>query len=291
VEPTDPVLAAGAVVWREVSTRVQLLLVHRPRGDWTFPKGKADPEERLPVTAVRETAEETGLQIRLGVPLRTLDYPLATGQTKRVTFWCARPHGDGDLAFDVNDEIDDLAWIDLDKTADTLTYDTDRDVLDDFVKLLPGQAHRSSPLVVLRHAKALPRRQWHRKDRRRPLAEQGVRDAQRLVPLLAAYGIRTVVSSDSSRCVQTVAPYAEAAGVEVVLDRGLSQEDAGPERVARRVAKVVGNRKPTVVCTHRPVLPLVFESIGVDDPALHPGQLLVVHRRGATVVATELHGP
>ncbi len=68
-------LAAGAVV---STSRKRVLLVHRPRyDDWSFPKGKVDPGEHLTATAVREVAEETGLDIRLGVPLPTQSY--ATG--------------------------------------------------------------------------------------------------------------------------------------------------------------------------------------------------------------------
>ena len=54
-----------------------VLLIHRTRhGDVTLPKGKVDPGETLPQTAVREIAEETGLAVALGVPLGVSSYPL-----------------------------------------------------------------------------------------------------------------------------------------------------------------------------------------------------------------------
>ena len=54
-------LAAGGFVWRR---RQDVLLVHRPAfDDWSFPKGKVDPGEWLPATAVREVGEETGVAI------------------------------------------------------------------------------------------------------------------------------------------------------------------------------------------------------------------------------------
>ena len=46
-----------------------------------------------------------------------------------------------------------------------------------------------------------------------------------------------------------------------------------------------------VVCSHRPVLPHVFAALGVDDPALAPGEALVVHLRKGKVVGTERHQP
>ena len=54
-----PVLAAGALAWREKGGKLQVLLVHRPRyDDWSVPKGKLDKGETFPAAAVREVAEE-----------------------------------------------------------------------------------------------------------------------------------------------------------------------------------------------------------------------------------------
>ena len=65
---SSPVLAAGAVCWRLVGGVAKILVVHREsRADVSLPKGKVDPGELLPETAVREIAEETGLAITLGV--------------------------------------------------------------------------------------------------------------------------------------------------------------------------------------------------------------------------------
>ena len=50
-------------------------------------------------------------------------------------------------------------------------------------------------------------------------------------------------------------------------------------------------RRGAVLCTHRPVLPLVFEALDLDDPALAPGEMVVVHLRKGRVVATERHLP
>ncbi|MDT5073257.1 MAG: 8-oxo-(d)GTP phosphatase, partial [Mycobacterium sp.] len=65
--------AAGAVLWRpdEDSTdgvvEPLVAVVHRPRyDDWSLPKGKVDPGETEPVTAVREVLEETGYASVLG---------------------------------------------------------------------------------------------------------------------------------------------------------------------------------------------------------------------------------
>ena len=68
---TTPVVrAAGAVLWRERGGRLEVTLVHRPRyQDWSWPKGKVDPGECEPAAAVREVAEEVGVQVVLGVQI------------------------------------------------------------------------------------------------------------------------------------------------------------------------------------------------------------------------------
>ena len=59
-----------------------------------------------------------------------------------------------------------------------------------------------------------------------PLLASGTLQAQRLVPLLAAYDVTTLVTSSSLRCVDTVAAYAETTGFPLRLTAGLSEEDA-----------------------------------------------------------------
>jgi 8-oxo-(d)GTP phosphatase len=293
VESTQTVLAAGAVVWRRVADETELLVVHRPKyDDWTFPKGKIDRGERLPVTAVRETLEETTVLIRLGLPLTAVRYPLSKPRpsTKQVSYWIGRPVGDGDITLEPNREIDTARWIRLDDVAELLTYDHDRELLDEFVRLRADQkADKTWPLVVLRHTSARSRSRWKDDDRQRPLTTRGLREAGRLIPLLDAYGITDVVSSSSARCVQTIEPYANHLDADIVLDTGLTEEEATRERVAGTVGHLVRSKRAAAVCTHRPVLPLVFEALGIDPIPLEPSQLVVVHRRGPDVLATELH--
>ena len=65
--------AAGALLWRPGSQGPEVALVHRPRyDDWSFPKGKCLPGEHVLITAVREVAEETEIEVTLGRRLRTV---------------------------------------------------------------------------------------------------------------------------------------------------------------------------------------------------------------------------
>lgn len=281
------VVAAGAVVFRPGR---EVLLVHRSKyDDWSFPKGKLDPREHATTAAVREVAEETGLHVRLGPPLATMRYE-NNGRMKTVHYWQGRAVGDDDVsAYVPNDEIDQVAWVSTDKAAELLTYTRDRALLEDAVRVRKA----THALVVLRHGHARSRKAWRGDDRRRPLLASGRDEAFRLVPVLAAYDVGRVVSSGSLRCVETVAPYVETVGLDVETRRELSEEGAEPAKVARTVRGLVesmaSDRQGAVLCTHRPVLPAVFAALGVPDPGLEPGEMLVAHLRKERVVATERH--
>ena len=284
--PAPDVTAAGAVVFRPGR---QVLLVHRPRyDDWSFPKGKLDRGERAPAAAVREVAEETGLRVRLGVPLADQRYPLSGGRGKVVHYWVGRCLEDDDVdGFDPNDEVDDVRWADLDEAADLLTYERDRDTLREARRV----RRPTHAVVVLRHALARSRQSWKGEDRQRPLLEAGRRQAEALVPLLQAYGVRRMVTSSSVRCLETLTPYAESSGLPLETTRWLSEEDATPQALRKVVADLVDDEVGSVVCTHRPVLPGVFDALGLDDPGLAKGEMLVAHVRKGEVRAVERHLP
>lgn len=282
VSPAD-VVAAGLVVVRAG----RVLLVHRPRyDDWSFPKGKVDRGESVLAAAVREVQEETGLLARARAPLAPQRYPVARGRTKVVHYWTGQVIGDDDVsAYAVNAEIDQVAWVDVTRAATRLTYEHDRDTLDAALGL-----PKTRSLIVLRHAKARPRKTWRGHDRQRPLLSQGATESLRVAPMLAAYDPGRVVTSPALRCVQTVAPYVARAERDVEVRAELSEE-GGSETVADVVADLLTSGERAVLCTHRPVLPEVFEALGIDEVRLEPGEFVVVHHRRGRVLATEQHRP
>jgi 8-oxo-(d)GTP phosphatase len=282
--PQTDVLAAGAVVFRPGK---DVLLIHRPRyDDWSFPKGKLDPGEHVAAAAVREVAEETGLRVRLGPPLAEQQYTLENGNRKVVSYWVGRVVGDDDVSgYAPNNEVDAVEWVAYDKALDRLTHDHDRDTLREAGEV----RRRTHPVVILRHSQARSRKAWRKNDRLRPLLRAGQRQAEKLVPVLAAYDATRIVSSSSTRCVETVAPYVDATGRKPELVDGLSEQDATRKSVAGVVEELVAGDEGAVLCTHRPVLPKVFEALGVKDPGLDLGEMLVVHVRKGEVVATERH--
>jgi len=126
----EVVRAAGGAVWRWGASDIEVLLVHRPAyDDWTLPKGKVQEYEDEADAALREVAEETGIECELGAELSTIRYTDRNGRPKVVRYWAMEVYGQS-APFRPNDEVDKLLWLNVEKAVDKLTYERDRDVLE-----------------------------------------------------------------------------------------------------------------------------------------------------------------
>lgn len=126
------VRAAGGVVVRDGEEGPELALVHRPEyDDWSLPKGKLDPDESFEDGALREVEEETGLTCELGEELSPVRYRDRKGRKKLVRYWQMRP-----LAgeFEVNDEVDELRWLDPKAARRLLDYEHDRQLVEELLE-------------------------------------------------------------------------------------------------------------------------------------------------------------
>ena len=298
--------AAGAVLWRPGPSGAsgderEYAVVHRPhRQDWSLPKGKLERGESWVAAAVREVHEETGRRVALGRPLTTLRY-LVEGEPKQVRYWTARTDRAGDFA--PGAEIDDLAWLPYDQARERLSYPHDAGL----VEQVAQGPEETTPLVLLRHGKAVKRAAWAGTvDHARPLEARGIAQARRLVPMLDAFGITTLISSDATRCRDTVLPYARAREIEVTDEPRLTEEEHDEEpRATRRYAqRLLADPAAIAVCSHRPVLPdLLVELLRQNRvlrfnnelDAVVAGAFLVLHRDLSgpepVVVAVERHHP
>ncbi len=110
--------AAGGVAWRPgPDGEPEILLVHRMKyDDWSLPKGKTEPDEPLPVTAVREVLEEGGARLALGRRLASVRYNVG-GRPKRVHYWAARVLSVDERAVP-NSEVDEVAWLPAARAVD-----------------------------------------------------------------------------------------------------------------------------------------------------------------------------
>jgi 8-oxo-dGTP pyrophosphatase MutT (NUDIX family)/phosphohistidine phosphatase SixA len=306
VIPARPVLAGGAVVTREHPVRgTEVVVVHRKRyDDWSLPKGKVENGESVPAAAVREVLEETGVTIRLGVPLDTVCYDLTkparpdlskhgkllTG-FKKVSYWGATATHSIKRAPD--HEVDVVSWLPVRAALGRLSYAADHFLLEQYL-----EQPVTTPLVIVRHAKAMDRKDWSKKDTARPINAQGRKQAKLLVPMLAAYGVERMVSSTAVRCLSTLQPYADVTRRKVTAYPGLTEEEGSEDpknvgKIVRRArASAIRTGRPTAICVHRPVLPHVLEALEMAPATLVTGEFLVAHlTEDGGVHALERHRP
>lgn len=302
------VYAAGAVLWRVENNSLKVALVHRGRyDDWSWAKGKVDPGETLPETAVREIREETGLKIKLGVPLGIQRYLLPNKNLKEVHYWAAKVT-DKALAtsnFQPNEEVAEVVWLTASAAAKKLSYSHDQEQLDQLIALHKKGQLDTVPLIILRHAKARSRATWKDGEASRPLLTEGNAQAEALPKLLKAFGAKLVFSSPWTRCLSTIAPYAQRAKVKVKTRPEFTEAANAkkPNQTKSALDSIVELGKPAVVCTHRPVLPTLIEALeGSANKAmkiklhlaagLKPGSFTVVHLDSTQqIVDVETHSP
>ncbi|MFJ6652836.1 NUDIX domain-containing protein [Microbacterium sp. NPDC091313] len=303
------VYAAGGVVWRVVDGKLRVLLIHRTKyRDITLPKGKVDPGETLPETAVREIHEETGIRVSLGVPVGVSRYRLPNKRQKIVHYWSAEATDAAVRAssFVPNKEIAGLEWTSVKKARARLSYPVDIEILDAFRTLVDQGVLRTFPIVVLRHGKATPRDEWRGEDAARPLAPRGRRQSHVIVGPLLAFGVRKLVSSPAERCVRTVTPLAAALGRRIEQTALISQDawEEGRSDARTVVGARVRARRAAVLCSHGPVLPDIMSELAMatgtlpgsylgSASALETGAFSVAHlsaeHPGSGIIAIETH--
>lgn len=305
------VQAAGAVCWRETPRGIELLVIHRgDHADVSIPKGKVDPGETPPQTAVREIGEETGLAIALGAPLGTTEYTMPGGREKIVHYWSAEV---SDIAiaestFMTNKEVAAVEWLSVTAARAALSYDLDRDVLDRFSARVTAGTIRTFPIIVLRHGRAVPPASWDGPDATRPLLHRGLEQSRNVAPAIAAWAPVKLISSTAVRCLATVEPIALLTGVVVKQSTGISQDayEDGAARVRKTMRKRLAAGVAVVLCSHGPVIPEMIDETAaltntpLDAPLRRAGMLstsefTVMHvsseHPDAPLVAVETHGP
>jgi 8-oxo-dGTP pyrophosphatase MutT (NUDIX family) len=94
---------------------------------WTLPKGTPIPGESREATALREVAEETGLEVEITAPLPSIEYTFVQRGTrihKTVHYFLMHPTG-GDLGRH-DHEFERVRWIAFDDAPGLLTFETER---------------------------------------------------------------------------------------------------------------------------------------------------------------------
>jgi len=283
--------AAGALLWRENSQlEIEIALIHRPRyGDWSLPKGKVDDGETTLQCAYREVFEEAGVKAQFTRELGSVEY-LESGESKRVKYWAAKAPS-FDQQFKVNEEVDEIRWLNPVDATSLATHDSDKSIIENFL----SQEPRTDTLIILRHTKALERGDWDDLDSKRTLDEKGLQQAASLITHLAPFAIDEIYSSDYIRCVQTVTPLADVRNLRITEIPNLNEEnfDLDPERSISFANAVKQDEKNILLCSHNPVIPTMLRGIlntklkNKDLIKLEPGDAWIVHRVRGEIVALD----
>lgn len=124
------------------------------------------------------------------------------------------------------------------------------------------------PLILIRHAQAGSRQDFHGDDVLRPLTGRGRHQAADIAGLVkeSAAGLDiTIRTSPYRRCVETIAPLAASLGIVASVESNLAE---GPTEEARRAVRVIApllNKHAEVWCSHGDIIPAVIEMLAVQD--------------------------
>ena len=168
----------------------------------------------------------------------------------------------------------------------------------------------TAPVILLRHASAVAKKEWrqagHADDLPRPLSNRGRTQAAALAGLLGCFAPARVISSAAERCLATVLPYAERAGVPVTAEPSFTvdgatadhDEDGWAESPAARwrITEAVTAARPVVICAHRQNLSWLLAEVCAaisapvpDGPPLHRGAFWVLQVGGRRLASAEQH--
>lgn len=295
--------AAGGILWRvrggqggedlahitpgDILERIEVCLVHRPKyDDWSWPKGKVDPNETHRHTAVREIGEETGLPVTLGPYLGEVEYPLTeegrrnrhstdrTRDAKHILYWMATPIRPEDAqrlaaAFGPvhradEGEIDKVLWLSPAEARRKLTHSSDRDVLALFVDRIEEGAATAVPFLIVRHAKAEARKTWKGTDANRPITPKGASAAYSLTYELSCYNPERLATSPWTRCQETLQMLSWETGMPLeplpplTEDAFAADPDAAWACLRGELVRTLETGRTVAVCMHRPVIGGMF---------------------------------
>lgn len=90
---------------------------HDGRPLWTFPAGEAEPGEAPADTAIRETKEETGLEIKVSHIIGQRQHP-KTG--RHMIYLAARPYHGTKVFVGDEDELAEVKWLSLAEAVDLM---------------------------------------------------------------------------------------------------------------------------------------------------------------------------
>jgi 8-oxo-dGTP diphosphatase len=139
-------------------------------------------------------------------------------------------------------------------------------------------------ILLLRHAAAVRRADWHEADLLRPLTVKGYAQAAGLIDVLGKLAPQRIVSSPYVRCIESVEP------LRAHLVRPVLVNDDLAEGTDAKAAALVDVDRDEVVllCSHGDVIPALLTALAPDadlgpDPRCEKGSTWVIERGGRSV--------
>ena len=111
----------------------KVLLIQQRNGHWGFPKGHIEDDETERNAAIRETKEETNIDVEIeDNRMYTENYITDKGNYKEVVYYVAKPINSEIKRQE--SEINQISWFNLEDAVEKLTYDNTRDLLKKIIK-------------------------------------------------------------------------------------------------------------------------------------------------------------
>ena len=117
-------LSCGCIIIKDG----KVLLIKQHNGDWGFPKGHMEEGESKKDTALRETKEETNIDVVIkNENTYVQEYITDRGKSKQVTYFVAEPKTEDHKPQEA--EISEIKWLNFNEALNTITYEDTQNIL------------------------------------------------------------------------------------------------------------------------------------------------------------------
>ena len=115
----NTVLKAGCIIFSQKEPDKILVLYQGKYGDFSFPKGHVEKGETLEQCAIRETKEETGLDVRLLFALSTYHYTNSKDGAIDLSYFIAASLNDDTIQ---TEEGGKVYWMTIEEALEKISY-------------------------------------------------------------------------------------------------------------------------------------------------------------------------
>lgn len=130
-------IAAGGVLYRNRDEKLEIIMIKR-NGVWDLPKGKLEEDESISECALREVAEEIGLndlpilEGKIGVSIHT--YSEKGEQIEKTTYWYRMKSNEVSDSFipQIEEGVTEVIWYSLDEAKKIVGYDNLLSIIREF---------------------------------------------------------------------------------------------------------------------------------------------------------------